>query len=119
MQLTLTLPVLCAIPLAPLFGSAIAGFFGTKLGGNRIGNGACQFVTILGVMIAFVLSCFVLVQVMDGFYFNGTVYRWMQLGELNLDIGFLIDPLTATMMCVVTFVSLMVHIYTIGYMQGE
>jgi NADH-quinone oxidoreductase subunit L len=73
----------------------------------------------LGVLIAFVLSCFVLIQVMDGFYFNGTVYRWMQLGELNLDIGFLIDPLTATMMCVVTFVSLMVHIYTIGYMKGE
>jgi NADH-quinone oxidoreductase subunit L len=119
MQLTLTLPVLCVIPLAPLFGSVIAGFFGTKLGGNRIGQGACQFVTILGVMIAFVLSCFVLVQVMDGFYFNGTVYRWMQLGELSLDIGFLIDSLTATMMCVVTFVSLMVHIYTIGYMKGE
>ena len=119
MQLTLTLPVLCAIPLAPLFSSVIAGFFGTKLGGNRIGHGACQFVTILGVLIAFVLSCFVLIQVMDGFYFNGTVYRWMQLGELNLDIGFLIDPLTATMMCVVTFVSLMVHIYTIGYMKGE
>ena len=119
MQFTLTLPVLCAIPLAPLFGSIIAGFFGTKLGGNRIGNGPCQFVTILGVTIAFVLSCFVLVQVMDGFYFNGTVYRWMELGELNLDIGFLIDPLTATLMCVVTFVSLMVHIYTIGYMQGE
>ncbi|MBU3626396.1 NADH-quinone oxidoreductase subunit L [Polynucleobacter sp. JS-Safj-400b-B2] len=119
MQLTLNIPVLCAIPLAPLVGSIIAGFFGTKLGGNRIGHGASQFVTILGVTIAFVLSCNVLVQVMDGFYFNGTVYRWMQLGELNLDIGFLIDPLTATMMCVVTFVSLMVHIYTIGYMKGE
>ena len=119
MQLTLNIPVLCAIPLAPLIGSMIAGFFGTKLGGNRIGQGACQFVTILGVTIAFVLSCNVLVQVMDGFYFNGTVYRWMELGELNLDIGFLIDPLTATMMCVVTFVSLMVHIYTIGYMRGE
>ena len=119
MQLTLNIPVLCAIPLAPLIGSIIAGFFGTKLGGNRIGQGACQFVTILGVAIAFALSCNVLVQVMDGFYFNGTVYRWMELGELNLDIGFLIDPLTATMMCVVTFVSLMVHIYTIGYMRGE
>jgi NADH-quinone oxidoreductase subunit L len=119
MQLTLNIPVLCAIPLAPLIGSIIAGFFGTKLGGNRIGHGACQFVTILGVAIAFALSCNVLVQVMDGFYFNGTVYRWMELGELNLDIGFLIDPLTATMMCVVTFVSLMVHIYTIGYMRGE
>jgi NADH-quinone oxidoreductase subunit L len=119
MQLTLNIPVLCAIPLAPLIGSLIAGFFGTKLGGNRIGQGASQFVTILGVTIAFALSCNVLVQVMDGFYFNGTVYRWMELGELNLDIGFLIDPLTATMMCVVTFVSLMVHIYTIGYMRGE
>ena len=119
MQLTLTIPVLCAIPLAPLIGSMIAGLFGTKLGGNRIGQGACQFVTILGVAIAFALSCNVLFQVMDGFYFNGTVYRWMELGELNLDIGFLIDPLTATMMCVVTFVSLMVHIYTIGYMRGE
>ena len=119
MQLTLNIPVLCAIPLAPLIGSMIAGFFGTKLGGNRIGQGSSQFVTILGVTIAFVLSCNVLVQVMDGFYFNGTVYRWMELGELNLDIGFLIDPLTATMMCVVTFVSLMVHIYTIGYMRGE
>jgi len=119
MQLTLNIPILCAIPLAPLFGSMIAGFFGTKLGGNLIGRGACQFVTILGVAIAFALSCNVLAQVMDGFYFNGTVYRWMELGELNLDIGFLIDPLTATMMCVVTFVSLMVHIYTIGYMRGE
>jgi NADH-quinone oxidoreductase subunit L len=119
MQMTLNIPVLCAIPLAPLIGSIIAGFFGTKLGGNRIGHGACQFVTILGVAIAFALSCNVLVQVVDGFYFNGTIYRWMQLGELNLDIGFLIDPLSATMMCVVTFVSLMVHIYTIGYMRGE
>ena len=119
MQFTLSIPVLCAIPLAPLLGSIIAGVLGTKLGGNRIGHGASQFSTILGVTVAFVLSCFVLAQVMDGFYFNGTVYRWMQLGELNFDIGFLIDPLTATMMCVVTFVSLMVHIYTIGYMKGE
>ncbi|HAT39890.1 NADH-quinone oxidoreductase subunit L [Polynucleobacter necessarius] len=119
MHLTLNIPLLCAIPLAPLVGSIIAGFFGTKLGGNKISHGACQFVTILGVTIAFALSCNVLMQVMDGFYFNGTVYRWMQLGERNLDIGFLIDPLTATMMCVITFVSLMVHIYTIGYMQGE
>ena len=119
MQMTLNIPILCAIPLAPLLGSIIAGFFGTKLAGNRLGHGACQFVTILGVAISFALSCNVLAQVMDGFYFNGTVYRWMQLGELNLDIGFLIDPLTATMMCVVTFVSLMVHIYTIGYMHGE
>jgi NADH-quinone oxidoreductase subunit L len=56
---------------------------------------------------------------MDGFYFNGSVYRWMQLGEFSFDIGFLIDPLSAVMMVVVTFVSLMVHIYTIGYMAEE
>jgi NADH-quinone oxidoreductase subunit L len=56
---------------------------------------------------------------MDGFYFNGSVYRWMELGELSFDIGFLIDPLSAIMMVVVTFVSLMVHIYTIGYMAEE
>jgi NADH-quinone oxidoreductase subunit L len=73
----------------------------------------------LGVTIAFVLSCNVLMQVMDGFYFNGSVYRWMQLGEFSFDIGFLIDPLSAVMMVVVTFVSLMVHIYTIGYMAEE
>jgi len=119
MELTLTIPVLCAIPLAPLIGSMLVGFFGTCFLGKQLSRGACQTIAILGVMIAFILSCNVLMQVMDGFYFNGSVYRWMELGELSFDIGFLIDPLSAIMMVVVTFVSLMVHIYTIGYMAEE
>ena len=119
MELTLTIPVLCAIPLAPLIGSMLVGFFGTGFLGKQLSRGVCQTIAILGVMIAFILSCNVLMQVMDGFYFNGSVYRWMELGELSFDIGFLIDPLSAIMMVVVTFVSLMVHIYTIGYMAEE
>jgi NADH-quinone oxidoreductase subunit L len=119
MELILTIPVLCAIPLAPLIGSMLVGFFGTGFLGKQLSRGACQTIAILGVTIAFVLSCNVLMQVMDGFYFNGSVYRWMQLGEFSFDIGFLIDPLSAVMMVVVTFVSLMVHIYTIGYMAEE
>jgi NADH-quinone oxidoreductase subunit L len=119
MELTLTIPVLCAIPLAPLIGSMLVGFFGTGFLGKQLSRGPCQTIAILGVVIAFILSCNVLMQVMDGFYFNGSVYRWMELGELSFDIGFLIDPLSAVMMVVVTFVSLMVHIYTIGYMAEE
>ncbi len=119
MQTNLTLPLLCAIPLAPLVGSIITGFFGTALFGNRLGKVGSQSIAIMGVIIAFALSCQVFFYVQAGDYFNGEVYTWMQLGELNLGIGFLIDSLTATMMVVVTFVSLMVHIYTIGYMHGE
>jgi len=119
MESSLTIQHLIAIPLAPLIGSILAGFLGTRFLGNRIGRVASQSLTILGVALACVLSCWVLWQVQNGFYFNGPVYTWMKLGELSLEIGFLIDPLTAMMMVVVTFVSLMVHIYTIGYMAGE
>ncbi|MCE7505829.1 NADH-quinone oxidoreductase subunit L [Polynucleobacter sp. IMCC30063] len=119
MQTNLTLPLLCAIPLAPLIGAIITGFFGTALFGNRLSKVGSQSLAIMGVIIAFALSCQVFFYVQAGDYFNGEVYTWMQLGELNLGIGFLIDSLTATMMVVVTFVSLMVHIYTIGYMHGE
>jgi NADH-quinone oxidoreductase subunit L len=66
-----------------------------------------------------VISFMTLWQVVEGASFNGTVYRWMTVGGLNLEVGFLVDSLTATMMCVVTFVSLMVHIYTIGYMEED
>jgi NADH-quinone oxidoreductase subunit L len=119
MASSLTIAHLCAIPLAPLLGSAMAGLLGTRFFGNRIGQVATQSLTILGVTIALILSCWVLFEVNNGFYFDGSVYTWMKLGELSFDIGFLIDPLTAVMMVVVTFVSLMVHIYTIGYMKGE
>ena len=67
MELTLTIPVLCTIPLAPLVGSMLVGFFGTGFLGKQLSRGACQTIAILGVMIAFILSCNVLMQVMDGF----------------------------------------------------
>ncbi len=111
--------LLLAVPLAPLAGSMIAGLFGTRFFGNLIGRTASHSVTILGVLIAFLISAQTLLQVMDGATYSGTVYTWMTLGQLKLEIGFLVDSLTAMMMCVVTFVSLMVHIYTIGYMQDD
>jgi NADH-quinone oxidoreductase subunit L len=111
--------VLLAVPLAPLAGAAIAGLFGTKFFGNKIGRTASHSVTILGVLIAFIISFQTLLAVLDGATFNGTIYNWMTVMGLKLEIGFQIDSLTAMMMCVVTFVSLMVHIYTIGYMAED
>jgi NADH-quinone oxidoreductase subunit L len=103
------------IPLSCLAGALIAGLLGWK-----IGRVAAHSVTILGVLIAFVLSAFVVLpDVLDGARFNGALYTWGVSGGLPLEIGFLIDPLTALMMVVVTFVSLMVHIYTIGYMHDD
>ncbi|OWW18501.1 NADH-quinone oxidoreductase subunit L [Noviherbaspirillum denitrificans] len=111
--------VLLAVPLAPLAGAAIAGLFGTKFFGNKIGRTASHTATILGVLIAFIISFQTLLAVMDGATYHGTVYTWMTVMGLKLEVGFLIDSLTAMMMCVVTFVSLMVHIYTIGYMAED
>ncbi|HZW12118.1 MAG TPA: NADH-quinone oxidoreductase subunit L [Noviherbaspirillum sp.] len=111
--------VLLAVPLAPLAGAAIAGLFGTKFFGNKIGRTASHSVTILGVLIAFIISFQTLLAVLDGATFNGTIYNWMTVMGLKLEIGFQVDSLTAMMMCVVTFVSLMVHIYTIGYMAED
>ena len=111
--------LLLAVPLAPLAGSAIAGLFGTKFFGNKIGRAASHTATILGVLISFIISFQTLLAVMDGATFNGTIYNWMTVMGLKLEVGFLIDSLTAMMMCVVTFVSLMVHIYTIGYMAED
>ena len=111
--------LLLVVPLAPLAGSAIAGLFGTRFFGNLIGRSASHTVTILGVLIAFLISAQTLMLVMDGALYNGTLYTWMTVGTLKMEIGFLVDSLTAMMMCVVTFVSLMVHIYTIGYMQDD
>ena len=102
------------VPLAPLFGAILAGFFARALG--RAGAHA---VTILGVAISFVLSLVIFQDVQAGHVYNGPVYTWMQAGGLKLEVGFLIDPLTVLMMLVVTFVSLMVHIYTIGYMAHD
>ena len=105
-----------AIPLAPLFGAVIAGLFG-----RQIGRAGAHTVTILGVAVSFVLSLVVLKQfAIDGAEpFNASVYTWMISDGVRFEIGFLIDNLTALMMTVVSFVSLMVHIYTIGYMHDD
>lgn len=117
---TLNSSLLIVIVLAPLFGALLAGFFGTQFMGNLLSRTACHRITILGVGIAFALSVFVLSEVIAGARFNENIYEWMRFGdELILPIGFLIDPLSAMMMVVVTFVSLMVHIYTIGYMKDD
>ncbi len=120
MSQTLSASTLLMVPLAPLVASIIAGVFGTKFGGNRIGRSASHWLTILGVALSFVLSAMTLYSVaVDGARFNETLYTWMVVGGLKMEIGFLVDGLTAMMMCVVTFVSLMVHIFTIGYMKED
>ena len=120
MSQTLQTTNLLAVPLAPLVGSVLAGVFGTHFGGNWLGRRITHSLTILGVLLAFILSAQTLWSVaVDGARFNETLYTWMVVGGLKMEIGFLVDGLTAMMMCVVTFVSLMVHIYTIGYMEED
>ena len=120
MSQTLSANALLAVPMAPLLGAALAGILGTRFGGNWIGRRLTHSLTILGVLVAFILSAMTLQSVVqDGARFNETLYTWMVVGGLKMEIGFLVDGLTAMMMCVVTFVSLMVHIYTIGYMQED
>ena len=117
---TLSLTTLLLIALSPLAGALLVGIFGTKMGGNLLGRAASHTIAIAGVAISFALSCQVLWQVAtQGASFNGTVYEWANIGGLAMEVGFMVDGLTAMMMCVVTFVSLMVHIYTMGYMQED
>ena len=108
--------VYLAIVLAPLFGAIIAGLFGRK-----IGRAGAHWVTIIGVAISFLLSLVVLRHhVLNGAEpYNGTVYTWMMIEGIRLEVGFLVDSLTAVMITTVSFVSLMVHIYTIGYMHDD
>ena len=119
MSQTLNASTLLAVPLAPLVGSVLAGVLGTQFGGNWIGRRLSHTLTILGVFVALVLSAMTLKNVIDGARFNETLYTWMVVGGLKMEVGFLVDGITAMMMCVVTFVSLMVHIYTIGYMEED
>ncbi len=104
------------IALAPLLGAIIAGFFGRVLGRN-----ATHTITILGVLISTVLALMVFDHhvLQQGAVFNQNLYTWMQIGSLNVSVGFLVDNLTAVMLVVVSFVSLMVHIYTVGYMDDD
>lgn len=107
------------IAFAPLVGALLAGLFGTGFLGRPVGRRAAHLITIAGVVISFVGSVIVLFQVLDGQTFNAAVYTWSIIGSTNIEIGFLIDSLSALMMVVVTSVSLMVHIYTIGYMVDD
>ena len=108
--------VYLAIILAPLLGSIVAG-----LGGRQIGRAGAHWVTILGVGVSCLLSFYVFkVHVLDGAEaFNGAVYTWAMSDGVSFEVGLLVDHLTAMMMLVVTFVSLMVHIYTVGYMHDD
>ena len=108
--------VYLGIVLAPLIGAIIAGLFG-----RQIGRGGAHWVTIIGVAVSFCLSLLAFKHiVLDGNpVFNGSVYTWMVSDGIRFEIGFLIDRLTVLMMLVVNFVSLMVHIYTIGYMRDD
>ena len=108
---------LLSIPLLPLLGAILAGFMGPVLG--KPGRAFAHSVTILGVLLAFALSCLVFQDVLAGKTYNGSVYTWLVSGGIKFEVGFLIDSLTVMMMMVVTFVSLMVHIYTIGYMAED
>lgn len=100
--------------LAPLVGAIAAGLFG-----HRLGRVHSHRVTIAGVAVSLIASLVVFIDVLQGGVFNGTVYTWATIGGLKFEVGFLIDTLTATMMVVVTSVSLAVHVYTIGYMEED
>jgi NADH-quinone oxidoreductase subunit L len=104
------------IVLSPLIGSIIAGLFG-----HKVGRSGAHWVTIMGVAISCLLSMYVFkhINIDGGKSFNGSVYTWMIVDGLRLEVGFLVDQLTSMMMVVVTFVSLMVHIYTVGYMKED
>lgn len=102
------------IPLLPLLAAAIVG-----LANHALPRSLAHVLTIAGVAGSFALSVLVFLDVLQGNTYNGTVYTWLVSGNTSFEVGFLIDQLSATMMLVVTFVSLMVHIYTIGYMHED
>ncbi|GGA77125.1 NADH-quinone oxidoreductase subunit L [Arenimonas soli] len=112
----ISMNILLVIALAPLLGSVIAGLFG-----KQVGRAGAHWVTILGVAVSCALSLHVLWQFlgMDAAPFNQNVYTFFEVGGYSAHVGFMVDTLTAMMMVVVTFVSLLVHIYTIGYMEED
>ncbi|MCY7355062.1 MAG: NADH-quinone oxidoreductase subunit L [Lysobacter sp.] len=116
MEIAISKSMLLVIVLAPLLGAILAGLFG-----RRIGRAGAHWVTILGVGISCALSGYVLWQLVGqgAAPFNENIYTWFQVGNLQAHVGFMVDKLTAMMMLVVTFVSLLVHIYTIGYMADD
>jgi len=116
MEITLSKSLLIAVVLAPLFGSIIAGLFG-----RQVGRKGAQYITILGVAISCGLSAYIFSQLLWGGAqpYNQNVYTFFEVGQYAAHVGFMIDRMTAMMMVVVTFVSLLVHIYSIGYMSED
>ncbi|ARO67906.1 NADH-quinone oxidoreductase subunit L [Xylella fastidiosa subsp. pauca] len=116
MDITLSKNMLIAVVLAPLFGSIIAGLLG-----RQVGRKGAHCVTLLGVAVSCALSCWTFYQLVGqgAAPFNQNLYTFFQVGEYSAHVGFMIDRLTAVMMVVVTFVSLLVHLYTIGYMEED
>ena len=116
MEITLSKNLLIAVVLAPLAGSIIAGLFG-----RLVGRKGAQYATILGVAVSCALSCWTLYQLVGqgAVPFNQNLYTFFDVGSYSAHIGFMVDRLTAMMMVVVTFVSLLVHVYTIGYMEED
>jgi NADH-quinone oxidoreductase subunit L len=108
--------VYLTIVVAPLLAAIAAGLFGKK-----IGRAGAHWVTIAGVAISLALSLYAFKHLVfdGGETYDGTVYRWASMGGMYFEVGFLVDRLTVLMMCVVTFVSLCVHVYTIGYMHDD
>ncbi len=106
--------ILVLVPFVPLFGAFVSGLFGSVLSEKFV-----HFLTIFCVFISTCLSAYVLYDVMQDNSYEYNLYTWANLGELKFEVGFLVDSLTASMMLVVNFVSLMVHVYTIGYMHGD
>jgi NADH-quinone oxidoreductase subunit L len=102
------------VPLAPLVGALVAGLFGWV-----IGRRGAHWITILGMLVSTAAAAVVFRDVLAGNVHDGPVYTWLVSGDIRFEIGFLIDRLSATMMLVVAFVSLMVHVYTIGYMADD
>src|ERR1051326_6605689 len=102
------------VAFAPLIGALIAG-----LGGRWGSRQGAHSVAIFSVLLSFLASCVVFVHVLNGETLNSTVYTWLTVADQRIVVGFLIDRLTSLMMVVVTFVSLMVHVYTIGYMADD
>ena len=113
--------LLLVAAFTPLAGAILVGLFGTQFLGASLGRTASHRIAILGVFISFVASCLVAQQAFEAkdAIFNQAIYTWAVADGIKFDVGFLIDRLTVTMMLVVTFVSLMVHIYTIGYMAED
>src|SRR5258706_5955572 len=114
MSAQLSANLLLVVPLAPLAGAIVAGLFG-----KLVGRSGAHWITCLGVAISLAISIQTLLAVQGGAHFNATIYEWMNVGGLKMEVGFLVDGLTAMMMCVVSFVSLAVHIFTISYIAQD